>query len=122
MLVRVCDRCRWGSFLTVIIQEELVEAQAAGLFADEAVHVLCAVVMHSDGVFQWFNTRLQAERNLCVANSVPGRHKETRESSTRPSAASLSEFGNSPLINVCADLYQNEVLRVRPNVTSGNED
>lgn len=64
-------------FLTVFIQEELVEAQAAGLFANEAVHVLGTVVMHSDGVFQWFDTRLQAERNLCVAHSVPGRHKHT---------------------------------------------
>lgn len=80
----VYDRCHRGLFLTVFIQEELVEAQAAGLFADEAVHVLGAVVMHGDGVFQRFNTRLQAEWNLCVTNSVPGRHKQTHafESST----------------------------------------
>lgn len=59
-------------FLTVLVQEELVESQAAGLFADEAVHILCAVVVHSDGVLQRFDTGLQAERNLGVAHSVPG--------------------------------------------------
>lgn len=59
------------SFLTVFIQEQLVESQATGLFANEAVHVLCAVVMNSNGVFQWFHTRLQTERNLGVANGVP---------------------------------------------------
>lgn len=73
----MCDRCDWSLFLTVFIQEQLVEAQAAGLFADETVHVLGAVVVHGNGVFQRFYTRLQAEWNLCVANSVPGRHKQT---------------------------------------------
>lgn len=42
-------------FLTVLVQEELVESQAAGLFADEAVHVLRAVVVHGDGVLQGFD-------------------------------------------------------------------
>lgn len=64
--VCLCDR-----FLTVLIQEELVESQAAGLFADEAVHILGAVVVYGDGIFQRFNTRLQTERNLGVADSVP---------------------------------------------------
>lgn len=73
----MCDRCDWSLFLTVFIQEQLVEAQAAGLFANETVHVLRAMVVYGNGVFQRFNTRLQAEWNLCVANSVPGRHKQT---------------------------------------------
>lgn len=63
--------CVYDRFLTVLVQEELVESQAAGLFADEAVHVLGAVVVYCDGVFQRFNTRLQTERNLGVADSVP---------------------------------------------------
>lgn len=62
-----------GSCLTILIQEELVEAQAAGLFADKAVHVLGAVVVHGDGIFQRFNAGLQAEGNLGVADSVPGK-------------------------------------------------
>lgn len=56
--------------LTVLVQEELVEAQAAGLLPDEAVHVLGAVVVHRDGVLQWLHTRLQAEGDLGVAYRV----------------------------------------------------
>lgn len=58
-------------FLTLLVQEELVESQTAGLFADEAVHVLGAVVVNGDGVLQRLNAGLQTERNLGVANSVP---------------------------------------------------
>lgn len=58
-------------FLTVLVQEELVEAQAARLFADEAVHVLRAVVVDGDGVFQRLHARLQTERDLGVADGVP---------------------------------------------------
>lgn len=60
-------------FLTVLVQEELVESQAAGLFADEAVHVLRAVVVHGDGVLQGFDARLQAEGDLGVAHGVPAK-------------------------------------------------
>lgn len=67
----VCDLVQGDCFLTVFIQEQLVESQTTGLFANEAVHVLGAVVVNSDGVFQRFDTRLQTERNLGVANSVP---------------------------------------------------
>lgn len=59
-------------FLTIIIQEELVEAQAAGLFANEAVHVLGAVVVNGDGVFQWLHARLQTKGHLGVTYRVPG--------------------------------------------------
>lgn len=64
-------------FLTVLVQEELVESQTAGLFADKAVDVLCAVVVDGDGVFQWLDARLKTEGNLGVADSVPKtrRHK-----------------------------------------------
>ncbi len=58
-------------FLTLLVQEELVESQTAGLFADEAVHVLSAVVVNGDGVFQRLNARLQTERDLGVAGGVP---------------------------------------------------
>lgn len=63
--------CVCGRLLTVLVQEELVEAQAAGLLANEAVHVLGAVVMHGDGVLQWFDARLQTEGDLGVADGVP---------------------------------------------------
>lgn len=62
-------------FLTVLVQEELVEAQAAGLFADEAMHVLSAVVVNSDGVFQRLHAGLQTEGNFGVADSVPAKDK-----------------------------------------------
>ena len=65
MCVCVCVRVR---SLTVIVEEELVEAQAARLLADEAVHVLCAVVVHGDGVLQRLHTRLQTERDLGVTH------------------------------------------------------
>lgn len=58
-------------FLTLLVQEELVESQTTGLFADEAVHVLGAVVVNGYGVFQRLNTRLQTERDLGVADGVP---------------------------------------------------
>lgn len=58
-------------FLTLLVQEELVESQAAGLFADEAVHVLGPVVVNGDGVFQGLNAGLQTEGDLGVADSVP---------------------------------------------------
>lgn len=91
-----------GVFLTVFIQEQLVEAQAAGLFADEAVHVLRAMVVYGDGVFQRFYTRLQAEWNLRVANSVPGRHKHLWIL-----GMSFILCPNQSLVKSCADLYQN---------------
>ena len=69
--VCVCDWVRTDCFLTILVQEELVESQTAGLFADEAVHVLCAVVVNSNGIFQRLNTRLQTERDLGVSNCVP---------------------------------------------------
>lgn len=62
-----CSDC----FLTLLVQEELVESQAAGLFADEAVHILGAMVVNGDGVFQGLNAGLQTEGDLGVANSVP---------------------------------------------------
>lgn len=71
----VCDRLWTDCFLTLLVQEELVEPQSAGLFADEAVHVLSAMVVDGDGVFQRLHTRLQTERNLGVADGVP--EKET---------------------------------------------
>lgn len=60
-------------FLTVLVQEELVEAQAAGLFADEAMYVLGAVVVNGDGVFQRLHAGLQTEGNFGVADSVPAK-------------------------------------------------
>ncbi len=57
-------------FLTLLIQEELVESQATRLFADEAVNILGAVVVNGDGIFQRLNARLQTERDLGVADSV----------------------------------------------------
>lgn len=77
LCLRVCERCQRGLSLTVFVQEQLVEAQTAGLLADEAVHVLGAVVVHGDGVFQRLDTRLQAEGNLCVPNGVPGGQRRT---------------------------------------------
>lgn len=71
----MCDRLWTDCFLTLLVQEELVEPQSAGLFADEAVHVLSAMVVDGDGVFQRLHTRLQTERNLGVADGVP--EKET---------------------------------------------
>lgn len=62
-----------ASTLTVLVQEELVEAQAAGLLADEAVHILGAMVVHGDGVLQRLHARLQAEGDLSVAHRVPGK-------------------------------------------------
>lgn len=67
------SECVCRRFLTVLVQEQLVEAQPAGLLADEAVHVLGAVVVNGDGVFQRLDARLQAERNLGVADGVPKR-------------------------------------------------
>ena len=70
--VRLCVCVgRWVYPLTILVQEKLVEAQAAGLLADEPVHVLGAVVVHSDGVLQGLDARLQAERDLSVAHRVP---------------------------------------------------
>lgn len=68
---RVHDGVWTYCFLTVLVQEELVESQPAGLLADEAVHVLGAVVVHGNGVFQRFNARLQTKGNLGVADGVP---------------------------------------------------
>lgn len=68
-----------GRSLTVLVQEQLVEAQAAGLFADEAVNVLGAVVVDGDGVFQRLHTRLQTEGNLGVAGRVSEGQTGTRE-------------------------------------------
>lgn len=67
--VKVWSDC----FLTVLVQEELVEAQAAGLFADEAMYVLGAVVVNGDGVFQRLHAGLQTEGNFGVADSVPAK-------------------------------------------------
>lgn len=69
--------CMCGCLLTVLVQEELVEAQAAGLLADEAVHILGAVVVHGDGVLQRFDTRLQTEGDLGVADGVPETQTDT---------------------------------------------
>lgn len=38
--------------LTLLIEKQLVEAQATRLLADEAVHVLRAMVVHSNGILQ----------------------------------------------------------------------
>jgi len=57
--------------LTVVIQEELIEAQAAGLLPNEAVHVLRAVVVNGDGVLQRLDAGLQAEGHLGVPGRVP---------------------------------------------------
>lgn len=62
----------FGASLTVLVEEELVEAQAAGLLADEAVHVLGAVVVHGHGVLEGLDARLQAEGHLGVAHRVSG--------------------------------------------------
>lgn len=56
--------------LTVLVEEELVEAQAAGLLADEAVHVLSAMVVHGHSILERLDTRLQAEGHLGVAHRV----------------------------------------------------
>lgn len=53
-LIKHSDRI--NSALTFFIEEKLVEAQATGLLPNETVHILCAVVMDSDGIFQGLDT------------------------------------------------------------------
>lgn len=67
------DLCVCVCVLTVLVQEQLVEPQPAGLLADEAVHVLGAVVVDGDGVLQRLHTRLQTEGDLGVSHRVPGK-------------------------------------------------
>lgn len=69
---------RSGRVLTFLVQEELVEPQAAGLLANEAVDVVGAVVVHGDGVFQRLHARLQAEGDLRVAHRVPEKKKKRK--------------------------------------------
>ena len=66
-----CSPHRQHRQLTFLVQEELVEAQPAGLLPDEAVHVVRAVVVHGDGVLQGLDARLQAEGHLGVAYRMP---------------------------------------------------
>lgn len=56
--------------LTILIQEELVETQAAGLLPNEAVHVLRAVVVNGDGVLEGLHAGLQTEGDLSVSYCV----------------------------------------------------
>lgn len=42
--------------LTVLVEEELVEAQAAGFLANEAVNVLRAVVVHGHRILERLDT------------------------------------------------------------------
>lgn len=62
--------------LTVFIQEELIKAQTTGLLPNETVHILCAVVVNSDGVLQRLDAGLQTEGNLGISNCVSA--KDTR--------------------------------------------
>lgn len=66
--------------LTVLIEEELVEAQAAGLLADEAMHVLGAVVVYGHSILKRLDTRLQAEGHFGVSYRVSGGETHTETS------------------------------------------
>lgn len=68
--------------LTVFIQEELIEAQATGLLANEAVHVLGAVVVDGDGVLERLDAGLKAEWDLGISGRVPA--DKTHEGATPP--------------------------------------
>ena len=56
--------------LTVFIKEQLVKPQAAGLLADETVHILCAVVINGHSVLQRLDTGLQTEGDLGITDCV----------------------------------------------------
>lgn len=56
--------------LTIFIKKELVKAQAAGLLADETVHILCAVVINGHGVLQRLDTGLQTEGDFGITDCV----------------------------------------------------
>lgn len=67
--------------LTIFIQEELIKSQTTGLLPNETVHVLCAVVIDSNGVLQRLDTGLQTERDLRVSNCVST--KRTKDNTYR---------------------------------------
>lgn len=71
--MRTCDQSVAGILgrLTIFIQEQLIKAQATGLLANEAVHMLRAVVIDSDGVLKRLDAGLKTERDLGVSNRVP---------------------------------------------------
>lgn len=62
--------------LTLIIQQELVELESTWLFAHEAVHMLRAELVNSDGILHRFHTRLETEWNLGVTHRMPALHRD----------------------------------------------
>lgn len=56
--------------LTVVIQGELIKTQAAGLLPNETVHILCTVVINSNGVLQRLDAGLQTEGDLGISHCV----------------------------------------------------